>query len=59
MLVENLLGDDLLDDDSPTYINSNIDMDTEVKSNSDEDMTSKNLLEKNSRINIEDLFQQI
>ncbi len=53
------LGDDPFGDDSPAHINSNIDMDTEAKSNPDEDMTSNNLLEENFRINIEDLFQQV
>ncbi len=59
LLGDNLLGDDPLSDDSPTYINSNINMDTEAKSNPDEDMTGDNLLEENSGINIEDLFQQV
>ncbi len=58
---DDLLGDDLLDDDplgdnSPAHIDSDIDMDTEAKSNPDEDMISNNLLEENSGINIEDLF---
>ncbi len=61
---DDLLGDDLLDDDplsddSPAHINSNIDMDTKAKSNPDEDMTGDNLLEENSGINIEELFQQV
>ncbi len=54
---DNLLGDNPLGNDSPAHINSNIDMDTEAKSNPDEDMTGVNLLEENSGINIENLFQ--
>ncbi len=56
-LGDNLLGDDLLSDDSLAHIDSDIDMDTEAKLNPDEDMTGNNLLEENSGINIEDLFQ--
>ena len=48
----------MLRNNSPAYIDSNINMDTKAKSNPDEDMTDKNLLKENSRINIEDLFQQ-
>ena len=59
LLGNNLLGDDLLDDNSPLYINNNIDINTKATSNPDEDMTSNNLLKKNSRINIEDLFQWV
>ncbi len=58
-LGDDLLGDDPLSDDSPAHIDSDIDMDTEAKSNPDEDMTGDNLLEENSGINIEDLFQQV
>ncbi len=53
---DNLLGDDPLGDNSPTRSDSNINMDTKTRSNFYEDMTSNNLLEKNSGINIEDLF---
>ncbi len=56
LLGDNLLGDDPLSDDSPAHIDSDIDMDTEAKSNPDEDMTDNNLPEENSGINIEDLF---
>ncbi len=56
LLVDNLLGNDPLDDDSLAYIDSDIDMDTKAKLNPDEDMTDDNRLEKNSGINIEDLF---
>ncbi len=59
LLGEDLLGDDLLDDDSSAHINSNINLNTEVNSNSDEDMTGDNFLKENSGINIEDLFQQV
>ncbi len=59
LLDNNLLDDDLLGDNSPAHTDSNIDMDTKVKSNPDEDMTSNNFLEENSGINIEDLFQQV
>ncbi len=58
-LGDNLLGDDPLGDGSSVHIDSNINMDTEAKSNPDEDMTDDNLLEENSGINIEDLFQQV
>lgn len=51
--------DELLGDNSLAHINSDIDMDTEAKSNPDKDMISSNLLEENSEINIEDLFQQV
>ena len=54
-----MLGDDLLGNNSPAHIDSNIDMDTETKSNPDKDITSKNLPEEKSGINIEDLFQQV
>ncbi len=54
-----LLGDDLLGNNSHAYIDSNIDMDTEAKLNLDKDMTGDNLLKENSGINIEDLFQQV
>ncbi len=57
LLGNNLLGDNPLVDDSPAYINSDINIDTKAKSNPNEDMTSHNILEENSRINIEDLFQ--
>ncbi len=57
LLSDNFLGNNLLDDDSPTYIDSNINIDTKAKLNSVEDMTSDKLLEENSEINIEDLFQ--
>ncbi len=56
-LGDDSLGDNPLSDNSPAYIDSDIDMDTKVKSNPDEDMTSDNLFEENSGINIEDLFQ--
>ncbi len=56
-LGDDLLGDDPLGDESPAHIDSNIDMDTETKSNPDQDMTGDNLLEENFGINIEDLFQ--
>ncbi len=56
-LGDNLLGDNPLNDDSPAHIDSDIDMDTEANSNPDEDITGDNLLEENSGINIEDLFQ--
>ncbi len=52
LLGDNLLGDDPLDDNSPAHINSDIDMDTEANSNPNEDMTSDNLLEENSGINV-------
>ncbi len=58
-LGDDLLGDDPLSDNSLAHIDTNIDMDTEAKSNPDEDMTGNNLLEENSGINIEDLFQQV
>lgn len=41
------------------YMNSNIDINMEAKSNFDEDMTSSNLHKKNFRINIENLFLQV
>lgn len=57
LLGNDLLGDDLLSNNSLAHINSNINMDTKTKSNLDKDIISGNLLEKNSEINIEDLFQ--
>ena len=59
LLSDNLLVDDLLDNNNSAHIDSNINMDTKAKLNSDKDMTGNNLLEKNSGINIEDLFQQV
>ncbi len=59
LLGDDSLGDDPLGDNSPVHIDSDIDMDTEAKSNFDEDITDDNLLEEKSGINIEDLFQQI
>ncbi len=56
LLGDNLLDDDLLGNNSPTHIDSNIDMDTKVKSNPDKDMIGDNLLKENFGINIEDLF---
>ncbi len=57
LLSDNLLVDNLLGDDSPAYINSNINIDIKAKLNPDEDITGNNFLEKNSGINIKDLFQ--
>ncbi len=56
-LGNNLFDDGLLDDNNPAHIDSNIDMDTKAKSNFDEDLIGDNLLEENSGINIENLFQ--
>ena len=56
---DNLLSDDLLDDNNPVHINSNINIDIKAKSNFDKNMTSGNLLKDNSKINIEDLFQWV
>ncbi len=53
------LADNLLGDNSPAHIDSNINIDTKAKSNPDENMTDNNLLEKNSGINNEDSFQQV
>lgn len=39
-----------------THIDSNIDIDTKTNTNPDKNMIGNKLLEKNSRINIEDLF---
>lgn len=47
----------LLGNNNPAHINSNIKIDIKVKSKPDEDMTGGNLYKKNSEINIEDLFQ--
>lgn len=58
LLGNNLLSDNLLDNNNPVYINSNIYMNTKTKSNLDQDMTNYNFLEKNFRINIKNLFQQ-
>lgn len=55
--IDNLLGDDLLDDNCLENINSNINMNTKVKSNSDKDIIGNIFLEKNSEINIKDFFQ--
>lgn len=54
---DNSLGNNLLGTNSFIYIDNNIDIDIKVKSNSNKDMTNNNLFEKNSRINIKDLFQ--
>lgn len=52
--IEENVGNDLLSEDllliandSPAYIDSNINIDTKVKLNLDEDMTGNNLLKKN------------
>ena len=59
LLGDNLLDDDLLNDNSSVYINSNININIEAKSNPDKDMTGNNFLKENSGINIKDLFQQV
>ena len=59
LLSNNSLSDSLLGDKNLTYINRNINIGTKAKSNSSEDIASSNLFEKNSEINIEDLFQQV
>ncbi len=58
-LGDDSLGDDPLGDNNFAHIDSDIDMDTETKSNPNENMTDNNLLEENSGINIENLFQQV
>lgn len=47
LLDDNLLSDNLLGDDSPTHINSNIDIYTKTKSTPNKDITGNNLLKKN------------
>lgn len=59
MLDNNFLDNDLLDNNSLAYIDSNIDIDINIKLKPDENITSRNFLEKNSWINIKDLFQQV
>ena len=59
LLGNNLLGNNLLGNNSPAHIDSNTNMDTKAKSNPNEDMTGNNFLEKNSEINIKNLFQKI
>ena len=56
-LYDNLLDNDLLGDNSPAHIDNDININTKVKLNLDEDMTGNNFLEKDSGINIKDLFQ--
>lgn len=56
LLGDNLLDDDLLGNDSPAYIDSNINIDTKAKLNLNKNMTGNNFSEENYRINIEDLF---
>ena len=56
LLGDNLLGNNPLNDNNPAYIDSNINMDIKVKSNPNENITNNNFLEKNFKINIEDLF---
>lgn len=58
-LGDNWLGDDLLGNNNPVYIDSNINIDIKTKSNLDEDMTDSNLLEELFGINIKNLFQQV
>ena len=58
-LSDNLLGSDSLGDDNPLHMDSNINMDTKVKSNPSENKTGGNFLEETSRISIENLFQQV
>lgn len=58
LLDDNLLDNDLLGDNSLAYIDSNIDINIEAKSNLDKNMTGNNLLEKNSKININDLLNK-
>ena len=59
LLSNNLLSDNLLGDNNPAHIDSNINMDTKAKSNLNKDMIGNNLLEENSGINVENLFQQV
>lgn len=48
-----------LNNNNLTYINNNIDINTKTKSNSDKDIIDSNFLKKNSKINIENVFQQV
>lgn len=57
-LIERSADDNLLNDDNLIHIDIDINIDIQVKSNPDEEMTGNNLQEKNSEINIEDLFPQ-
>ena len=59
LLSDDLLSDNLLSDNNSAYINSNIHIDTKVKSNPDKNIIGGKFLEKNFRINIKDLFQYI
>lgn len=43
-LGDNLFGNDLLDNNNPTHINSDINMDTKTKLNPNKDTTGNNLL---------------
>lgn len=46
LLGNNLLGNDLLGNNNLAYIDNNINMDTKVKSNLDNDITGNNLIKK-------------
>lgn len=54
--IEEYTNDNLLGDNNPVYIDSNINMDIKVSFNSDKDITGSNLHKKNSEINNDDIF---
>lgn len=58
-LIDESAGGNLLGNNNLAYINSDIHINTKVKSNLDENMTGDNLHKKYSEMNIKNLFQQI
>lgn len=56
-LIKEVTNNNILGNDNPAHIDSNINMDTKVKSKPNKKMTGSNVYKKNSEINIEDLFQ--
>lgn len=55
-LIEKYVDNNLWGDNNPIHVNSNINIDNKAKFNPDKKITGNNSHEKNSKINIEDLF---
>lgn len=58
-MIEKCTNDNLLSNNNLAHIDNKTNIDTKAKFNLNKDITDSNLYKKNSKMNIEELFQQV